>query len=112
MYFQPLVSTAKSTGSLPLMVFRRYYSELRQALGSELCSGTPVANQENGPRTLPQVTADDHRSPVEGAETLLLSTERRLTTENSWKPLVELCDLLEARRGAAGLVASIKDQIG
>ena len=94
------------------MVYRRYYSELRQALGSELCNGTLGAKKKGGRTTLPLATEADRLSPVEGAETLLVSTEKRLATEDSWKPLVELCELLEARPGTSDLVVSIKDQIG
>ena len=94
------------------MVYRRYYSELRQAFGSELCNGTLGAKEKDGRTTLPLATEADHLSPVEGAETLLVSTEKRLVTDDSWRPLVELCELLEARPGTVDLVASIKDQIG
>ena len=97
------------------MVYRRHCSELRQVLGSEvtqLCNGIPDAKQESSPTAPPQATASDLGWPVDGAEALLRSMERRLAAEDSSKPLVELCELLEARPGAADLVALIKDEIG
>lgn len=96
-------------------MYRRYCSELHQALGSEVAqfrNGTPAAKQDSGPKGLPRATAADLLSPVERAEVLLRSMERRLTSEDSAKPLVELCELLEARFGAAELVALIKNRIG
>lgn len=107
--------TAKSAGNLLLQVYHLYCSELCQALSSEaneLCNDKLASGQESDRAALLEAATAGLRAPLKNAEALVRSVERRIAAEGTSKPLMEVCELLEARPGSADLIAKIKAHLG
>ena len=109
-----LRSVAKPVDNLALLVFRRYYVELCQALSScpeevaaVLCSNGLVTRQERN-----QVEEVLELTEFDKADILLQAVEGGIVTANNGAPLMKFCQVLRKHHDVGSIVSRMKCRLG